>query len=143
MTTLKNKRASFSSSSGAVLAVPYSLTQGETKNFDLTSSSQDATTITIDDPAYLKNQLKSAEWLQRYGLKAQKLTFDQILQQIGYKRLESYVPSIVKTVGAKYTGNQYHEIQHDNGDHYILTCRPEKLREFKTHVQRLLLLLRK
>ncbi|CAF1519263.1 unnamed protein product, partial [Adineta steineri] len=39
MTTLKNKRASFSSSSGAVLAVPYSLTQGETKNFDLTSSS--------------------------------------------------------------------------------------------------------
>ncbi|CAF4409917.1 unnamed protein product, partial [Adineta steineri] len=30
-----------------------------------------------------------------------------------------YVPSIGKTVGAKYTGNQYHEIQHDDGDHYI------------------------
>lgn len=34
-------------------------------------------------------QLKSAEWIRRYGLKSQKLTFDQILQQIGFKRVES------------------------------------------------------
>ncbi|UJR25800.1 hypothetical protein I4U23_007150 [Adineta vaga] len=143
MTTIQRKRTSFSSATGALLAIPYSLTPGEVKNFDLASSSLDTTTITIEDPPYLSSQLNSTEWIQRYGLKAQQLTFDQILQQIGYKRLESFVPSIGKSVGAKYTGNQYHEVLHDNGDHYILTCRPEKLREFKNHLVRMLNLLRK
>jgi len=57
MTTSKNGRASFSSSPGALLAIPYSSTPGESKNFDLTSSSQDIVPYTIDDPPYLTSQV--------------------------------------------------------------------------------------
>ncbi|CAF1389296.1 unnamed protein product [Adineta ricciae] len=143
MATTPKNRASFSAAPGALLSIPYSTTPGEVKNFDLGLSPFDTTAITSEDPPYLSSQLTSAEWIQRYGLTSQKLTFDQILQQIGYKRLESFIPSIGKSVGAKYTGNEYREVQHDNGDHYILTCRPEKLREFKNHLVRMLSLLRK
>ncbi|CAF4151075.1 unnamed protein product [Rotaria sp. Silwood2] len=143
MMTSKNGRASFSASPSALLAVPYSHTNGETRNFDLTTSSQDTTIYTAADPSYILSQLKSSEWLQRYGLKAQKLTFDQILQQIGFKRVESFNAPLGKTVGAKYAGNIYHEIQHDNGDRYVLTCRPEKLGEYRSRLIRMLNLLRK
>ncbi|CAF2744821.1 unnamed protein product [Rotaria sp. Silwood2] len=143
MMTSKNGRASFSASPSALLAVPYAHTNGETRNFDLTTSSQDTTIYTAADPSYILSQLKSSEWLQRYGLKAQKLTFDQILQQIGFKRVESFNAPLGKTVGAKYAGNIYHEIQHDNGDRYVLTCRPEKLGEYRSRLIRMLNLLRK
>lgn len=56
MTTSKTGRASFSSSSGALRAVPYSLTTGESRNFDLTSS-QDIVPYSIDDPPYLSSQV--------------------------------------------------------------------------------------
>ncbi len=57
MTTSKNGRASFSSSAGALLAVPYSVTHGETRNFDLTTTSQDTTVYTVADPPYLSSQV--------------------------------------------------------------------------------------
>ena len=57
MTTFRNSRASFSSSSGALLAVPYSLTQGESRNFDLTTTSQDTAAYTVADPPYLSIQV--------------------------------------------------------------------------------------
>lgn len=106
MANTKTARPSFSNSSTALLAVPYSITPGESRNFDLTTSSQNVSTGSTSDPAYLFSQvnqsfphklwltllflqLKSIEWIRRYGLKSQKLTFDQILQQIGFKRVES------------------------------------------------------
>ncbi|CAF0922263.1 unnamed protein product [Rotaria sordida] len=143
MTTFKNGRTSVSASTNALLAIPYSHTNGETRNFDLTTSSQDTTVYTAADPPYISSQLKSSEWLQRYGLKAQKLTFDQILQQIGLKRIENFNASRGKTVDTKYAGNIYHEIQQDNGDRYVLTCRPEKLAEYRYRLIRMLNLLRK
>ncbi|CAF4259406.1 unnamed protein product, partial [Rotaria sordida] len=48
-----------------------------------------------------------------------------------------------KTVDTKYAGNIYHEIQQDNGDRYVLTCRPEKLAEYRYRLIRMLNLLRK
>ncbi|CAF4882206.1 unnamed protein product, partial [Rotaria socialis] len=54
-----------------------------------------------------------------------------------------YNASLGKMVGAKYAGSIYHEIQHDNGDRYVLTCRPEKLREYEHRLMRMLNLLRK
>ncbi|CAF1439450.1 unnamed protein product [Rotaria magnacalcarata] len=143
MTTSQHGRASFSASTGALSLVPYSHTNGETQNVDLTTSSQDSAVYTTADPPYLSSQLKSSDWLQRYGLKSQKLSFDQILQQIGFKRAETYNASLGKMVGAKYAGSIYHEIQHDNGDRYVLTCRPEKLREYEHRLMRMLNLLRK
>ncbi|CAF3780229.1 unnamed protein product [Rotaria sordida] len=141
--TSKTDRASFSASSAALLAIPYSVTPGESRNFDLSTSSYITSTGSSTDPHYLYSQLKSKEWIQRYGLKSQKLTFDQILQQIGFKRVESFDPVIGKTITAKYAGNLYHEVQQDNGDRYVLTCRPEKLREYHHRLIRMLNLLRK
>ncbi|CAF1294902.1 unnamed protein product [Adineta ricciae] len=143
MATLKTSRPSFSTSPTALLNVPFSVTPGESRNFDLTTSSNFVSTGSTNDPPYLFNQFKSSEWLQRYGLKSQKLTFDQILQRIGFKRVEKYDPVVGKTITAKYAGNLYNEVQHDNGDRYVLTCRPEKLREYLQRLETLLHLLRK
>jgi hypothetical protein len=57
MKTSKNGRASFSSSAGALLAVPYSITSGESRNFDLTTSPQDTSAYTVADPPYLSSQV--------------------------------------------------------------------------------------
>ncbi|CAF3909486.1 unnamed protein product [Rotaria magnacalcarata] len=141
--TSNTDRASFSGSSTALLAIPYAVTPGESRNFDLTTSSYAGSNGPNADPAYLFSQIRSTEWIHRYGLKSQRLTFDQILQQIGFKRVESFDPVIGKTVTAKYAGNLYHEVQHDNGDRYVLTCRPDKLREFHHRLTRMLSLLRK
>jgi len=53
MMTSKNGRASFSASSAALLAVPYSITPGESRNFDLTTSSNVISTGSTSDPVYL------------------------------------------------------------------------------------------
>lgn len=58
MMTSKNGRASFSASSSALLAVPYSVTPGESRNFDLTTSSHIASNDSTTDPAYLYSQVK-------------------------------------------------------------------------------------
>ncbi len=55
--TSKPARPSFSSSASALLAVPYSVTPGESRNFDLTTSSQNISTGSTSDPAYLYSQV--------------------------------------------------------------------------------------
>ncbi len=55
--TSKPARPSFSSSSAALLAVPYSVTPGESRNFDLTISSQNVSPGSTSDPAYLFSQV--------------------------------------------------------------------------------------
>jgi hypothetical protein len=57
MSTSKNGRASFSSSSGALVAVPYAVTHGESRNFDLNTTSQDTAAYTAADPPYLSIQV--------------------------------------------------------------------------------------
>jgi hypothetical protein len=57
MMTSKNGRASFSASSAALLAVPYSVTPGESRNFDLTTSSHAISPGSTTDPAYLFSQV--------------------------------------------------------------------------------------
>lgn len=57
MTTTKNVRASFSSSSGAVLALPCGQTNGETQKLGLNISTQDTAAYTVADPPYLASQV--------------------------------------------------------------------------------------
>ena len=52
MTTTKNVRASFSSSSGALLTLPYGQTNGETQKLD-----PDTAAYTVADPPYLASQV--------------------------------------------------------------------------------------
>ena len=55
--TSKPGRPSFSNSSSALLAVPYSITPGESRNFDLAFSSQNISTGSSSDPVYLLSQV--------------------------------------------------------------------------------------
>ena len=58
MTTSKPGRASFSSAPTALLAIPYSVTPGPSRNFDLsTSTPADASTYPVPDPPYLSSQV--------------------------------------------------------------------------------------
>lgn len=57
MTTSRIGRASFSGSTGALLAIPHSKTHGEPGNLDLTTSSQNTAAYTVADPAYLSIQV--------------------------------------------------------------------------------------
>ncbi len=63
MMTSKNGRASFSASSAALLAVPYSITPGESRNFDLTTSSNVISTGSTSDPVYLFLQVDRIEFI--------------------------------------------------------------------------------
>lgn len=53
MTTLKNVRASISSSSGAPLALSFGQTNGESQNL----SPQETAAFTVADPPYLASQV--------------------------------------------------------------------------------------
>jgi hypothetical protein len=55
--TSKTGRASFSASTSALLAVPYSITPGESRNFDLATSSHVVSSSSTTDPAYLFSQV--------------------------------------------------------------------------------------
>lgn len=55
--TTKTGRPSFSSSTAALMAVPYSISPGESRNFDLTTSSQNISTGSTSDPPYLFSQV--------------------------------------------------------------------------------------
>ena len=58
MTTSKTGRATFASSSAALLAIPYSVTPGPSRNFDLTASkADDAASYPVPDPPYLSSQV--------------------------------------------------------------------------------------
>ncbi len=54
MTTSQNVRASFSSSAGALLAIPHGRTHGENL---VPSSSENATAYTVADPPYISSQV--------------------------------------------------------------------------------------
>ena len=43
-----------------------------------------------------------------------------IPNQVLLRSFSAFDPVIGKTVTAKYAGNLYHEIQHDNGDRYVV-----------------------
>lgn len=59
MMTSKAERASFSRSANALLAIPYSVTPGESRNFDLNTSSYDVSSGSNQDPPYLFSQVIS------------------------------------------------------------------------------------
>ena len=46
--------------------------------------------------------------------------------------ISGFTPSVGKTVGAKYAGNLYHEVQHDNGDRYVVRSLRAALHGFWT-----------
>uniref|UniRef100_A0A8D0KNF4 Uncharacterized protein n=1 Tax=Salvator merianae TaxID=96440 RepID=A0A8D0KNF4_SALMN len=53
--------------------------------------------------------ISSAKWLQLHGLKKNKLTFPQILSQIGFQHKEDYVSILGKLVASRYANGLYHQ----------------------------------
>lgn len=64
MTTSNTGRASFSKSNTALLAIPYSITTGDEKNFDLTVSSP---VDTAPDPSYISSQVNDFDRLKNFS----------------------------------------------------------------------------
>uniref|UniRef100_A0A8D0EB17 Uncharacterized protein n=1 Tax=Salvator merianae TaxID=96440 RepID=A0A8D0EB17_SALMN len=75
--------------------------------------------------------ISSAKWLQLHGLKKNKLTFPQILSQIGFQHKEDYVSILGKLVASRYANGLYHQcITTPDGKLYNLTAKKDLLFHF-------------
>ncbi|XP_058656332.1 von Willebrand factor A domain-containing protein 3B [Ammospiza caudacuta] len=79
----------------------------------------------------VQSLVSSSEWLQRYGLKRNKLSLSQILSQIGFQHRKDYVTTLGKPVASRYADGlfpQYRRAQ--DGSVYNLTAKKELILHF-------------
>ncbi|XP_016155190.1 PREDICTED: von Willebrand factor A domain-containing protein 3B isoform X2 [Ficedula albicollis] len=79
----------------------------------------------------VQSLISSSKWLQRYGLKRNKLSLSQILSQIGFQHRKDYVTTLGKPVASRYADGlfpQYKRAQ--DGSVYNLTARKELILHF-------------
>ncbi|XP_039246499.1 von Willebrand factor A domain-containing protein 3B isoform X4 [Pipra filicauda] len=79
----------------------------------------------------VQSLVSSSEWLQRYGLKRNKLSLSQILSQIGFQHRKDYVTTLGKPVASRYADGlfpQYKRAQ--DGSVYNLTAKKELILHF-------------
>lgn len=75
--------------------------------------------------------ISSAKWLQLHGLKKKKLSFPQILSQIGFQHKEDYVSILGKLVASRYANGLYHQFAApQDGRLYNLTAKKDLLCHF-------------
>ncbi|XP_042316665.1 von Willebrand factor A domain-containing protein 3B isoform X2 [Sceloporus undulatus] len=75
--------------------------------------------------------ISSAKWLQLHGLKRNKLTFSQILSQIGFQQKEDYVSILRKLVASRYANGLYYQFRTGpDGKLYKLTANKDLLIHF-------------
>ncbi len=68
--------------------MPCSLLPGVEINFDNNKSDLLFKKITKNLPSICTEQLDTQSWLNKYGLKASKLSYQQILSMIGFKQMQ-------------------------------------------------------
>uniref|UniRef100_A0A8C9R7C6 Uncharacterized protein n=1 Tax=Scleropages formosus TaxID=113540 RepID=A0A8C9R7C6_SCLFO len=61
----------------------------------------------------VKALISSTSWLKTHGLKGSRLSFPQILSQIGFRHKEDYVPSLRKSVSSQYAGGLFPQFVKD------------------------------
>ncbi|CAN8196432.1 unnamed protein product [Coccothraustes coccothraustes] len=79
----------------------------------------------------VQSLVSSSKWLQRYGLKRNKLSLSQILSQIGFQHRKDYVTTLGKAVASRYADGlfpQYKRAQ--DGSVYNLTAKKELILHF-------------
>ncbi|XP_059695446.1 von Willebrand factor A domain-containing protein 3B [Haemorhous mexicanus] len=79
----------------------------------------------------VQSLVSSSKWLQRYGLKRNKLSLSQILSQIGFQHRKDYVTTLGKPVASRYADGlfpQYKRAQ--DGSVYNLTAKKELILHF-------------
>ncbi|KAJ6667433.1 hypothetical protein lerEdw1_016554 [Lerista edwardsae] len=75
--------------------------------------------------------ISSAKWLHLHGLKRNKLTFPQILSQIGFQHKEDYVSILGKLVASRYANGLYRQyVTPQDGKLYNLTAKKDLLYHF-------------
>ncbi|XP_062982357.1 von Willebrand factor A domain-containing protein 3B [Elgaria multicarinata webbii] len=75
--------------------------------------------------------ISSTKWLQLHGLKRNKLTFSQILSQIGFQHKQDYVSILGKLVASRYASGLYRQYTTaPDGKLYNLTAKKELLFHF-------------
>nr|XP_056718144.1 von Willebrand factor A domain-containing protein 3B [Euleptes europaea] len=75
--------------------------------------------------------ISSTKWLRLHGLKRNKLTFSQILSQIGFQHREDYVSILGKTVASRYSNKMYRQYtKAQDGKRYNLTATKDLLVHF-------------
>ncbi len=79
-----------------------SLVPGKEVYFD--NSSKTSRKLPTNKPfsARCTELVDSLTWLRRYGLKANKLTYQNILSQIGFKQMQDYEDPLKKRITSKY-----------------------------------------
>ncbi|XP_023573310.1 von Willebrand factor A domain-containing protein 3B isoform X2 [Octodon degus] len=79
--------------------------------------------------------VSSEKWLQRHGLKANKLSLKQILSQIGFPHCEDYVSSLGRSVASRYADGLFPQIYGaEDGRVYNLTAKSELIRQLVDHL---------
>ncbi|TRZ19423.1 hypothetical protein HGM15179_007691 [Zosterops borbonicus] len=79
----------------------------------------------------VQSLVSSSTWLQRYGLKRNKLSLSQILSQVGFQHKKDYVTTLGKPVASRYADGlfpQYKRAQ--DGSVYNLTAKKELILHF-------------
>ncbi|KAL8190156.1 UNVERIFIED_CONTAM: hypothetical protein K2H54_041748 [Gekko kuhli] len=75
--------------------------------------------------------ISSTKWLQLHGLKRNKLSFSQILSQIGFQHREDYVSILGKLVASRYSNRLYPQYtKAEDGKRYNLTASKDLLIHF-------------
>ncbi|XP_048209451.1 von Willebrand factor A domain-containing protein 3B [Perognathus longimembris pacificus] len=75
--------------------------------------------------------VSSEQWLQRHGLKSNKLTLKQILSQIGFPQCEDYVTSLGRLVTSRYAEGLFPRFcTTEDGKIYNLTAKSELISPF-------------
>ncbi|XP_060119469.1 von Willebrand factor A domain-containing protein 3B-like [Heteronotia binoei] len=75
--------------------------------------------------------ISSTKWLQLHGLKRNKLSFSQILSQIGFQHREDYVSILGKLVASRYSNRLYPQYtKAEDGKRYNLTAKKDILIHF-------------
>ncbi|XP_062831442.1 von Willebrand factor A domain-containing protein 3B isoform X2 [Anolis carolinensis] len=75
--------------------------------------------------------ISSVKWLQLHGLKKNKMTFSQILSQIGFRHKEDYVSILGKLVASRYANGLYRQFRTEpDGKLYKLTAKKDLLVDF-------------
>ncbi|XP_077199562.1 von Willebrand factor A domain-containing protein 3B isoform X2 [Paroedura picta] len=75
--------------------------------------------------------ISSTKWLHLHGLKRNKLSFSQILSQIGFQHKEDYVSILGKLVASRYSNRLYPQYtKSQDGKRYNLTANKDLLVHF-------------
>ncbi len=81
---------------------PCSLLPGSEVYFDNSEKASRKLAASMPYPPRCTELVDSPTWLRRYGLRANKLTYQSILSMIGFKQMQDYEDPLKKQITSKY-----------------------------------------